>query len=36
MFDKFINTLSWGITGASSGLITSIIFQFDKKQLEIL
>lgn len=33
MFDKFINTLSWGITGASSAVIASTILDFDKKSI---
>jgi len=33
MFDKFINTLSWGISAAASGVIVSTILEFDKKAL---
>lgn len=33
MFDKFINTLSWGISAAASGVIASTILEFDKKAL---
>ena len=31
MFDKIIDTLSWGITAASSAVIASAILEFDKK-----
>lgn len=33
MFDKIIDTLSWGITAASSAVIASAILEFDKKSL---
>lgn len=33
MFNKLIDTLSWGITASSSAVIISAILDFDKKAL---
>jgi|LakMenEpi03Aug12_release.lakeMendotaPanAssembly.Ray.scaffolds.fasta_scaffold738362_2 hypothetical protein len=33
MVNKFIETLSWGITASSSAVIISAILDFDKKSL---
>lgn len=33
MLNQFIETLSWGITTATSALIISIMFDFDKYAL---
>ena len=33
MIDKIIETLSWGVTAASSVIIISAIFDFDRKAM---